>query len=93
MVDGEDRVTVSDGDQPQLSQLELEAMAADCCDDDVENLSDDDLRFAVTFSQYLTDRCVAELQKRGQLGEHDGMIVIPYSSEHVVESPLTQRVQ
>lgn len=56
----------------------------------IEELSTLEIQRVVTVGQYLTDRCVAELECRGELEFHDDGPCLPYMSEHSVECILTR---
>lgn len=56
----------------------------------VEDLPSDEIRKLMTVGQYLTDRGLAEIEKRGELEYHDGEPVMPYCSDHMIETILTR---
>lgn len=77
-----------------LSQEELEQNAAFIVGGKtIESLPPDDLDKLITFSQYVTDRCLTEIERRGELEFDDGVPVIPYCSDHVIETVLTRDVE
>jgi hypothetical protein len=48
------------------------------------------LLIVVTIGQYLLDRGLAELERRGELQFEGGDPVVPYCSDHMVECALTR---
>ncbi|HEV7251465.1 MAG TPA: hypothetical protein VGN93_31190 [Shinella sp.] len=56
----------------------------------VEDLSSYEVDKLITVGQYLTDRCLAEIERRGELEFEDGTPVLPYCSEHGIETILTR---
>ena len=74
----------------ELDKHELEYMALNFVGNEIEEMSSDDLRHVITLSQYITDRCLAEFERRGELKYHMGNPVVPYHSEHHVETILTR---
>jgi hypothetical protein len=50
----------------------------------------DELRVLITQSQYVTDICINELERRGEITFSGGSPVLPYVSEHIVETILTR---
>ena len=75
---------------PDLKQEELEWMAEAICQGQLETLSRSDLLRVLTFGQYLTDRGLAELERRGELEFEDGGPLVPYCSEHAIDCALTR---
>lgn len=74
-----------------LSASELRQHARSVLGRDVGELSTDEIEIALTFSTYVTDVCIAELERRGALGAADGAPVIPYRSHHTVDHLLTRQ--
>jgi hypothetical protein len=56
------------------------------------HLNIDELLNLLTFTQYVTDLCINELERRGELKMCDecNAPIIPYMSEHGVETILTR---
>jgi len=73
-----------------LTREELEAAAAEVAEGEIEDLADDELMRLITIGQYLTDRCLAEIERRGLLEWSDGSPMLPYDSDHLVENVLTR---
>lgn len=73
-----------------LTKEELEASAALLVNGEVEQKDTGAIMWLVTVGQYLTDRCLAELEKREALELHEGQLTVPYMSEHSVECFLTR---
>lgn len=74
-----------------MTKEELESSAALLTGGaEVEQLETVDILRLVTIGQYLTDRCLAELEKRNELELHEGQLTVPYMSEHSVECWLTR---
>lgn len=71
-----------------LDRAELEKIAGDLAQGEIEWLDDAALKRVVTIGQYLTDRCAAELHQRGLLVDELGCLMMPYESDHMVPSPL-----
>ncbi|WP_455296491.1 hypothetical protein [Brucella pituitosa] len=82
-------MTIEDG---YLSKDELEAAVSMICEgEDIEGLSLCALKSMLTIGQYLTDRCLNEIEQRGELEFIEGAPVIDYVSNHVIETILTRR--
>ena len=56
----------------------------------VEDLPSHQIEKLMTVGQYLTDRGLAEIERRGELVFIDGQPSVPYLSTHVIESILTR---
>ncbi len=54
-------------------------------------LTTERLRRLMTVAQYVTDICLNEIERRGELAIRDGVPVLPYDSEYGVETILTRR--
>jgi len=74
-----------------LTQTDLEAMADALSECEIERLDTDGIERLLTFGQYLTDRCLAEYERRGELSFMNGEPMLPYCSEHLVPSILTRQ--
>jgi len=44
----------------------------------------------MTVTQYITDLCLNEVERRGELTYHLGRVIVPYMSEHSVQTVLTR---
>ncbi len=59
--------------------------------DEVKDLDINELYMAITVLQYVTDLCLNEIEARGELTfAPDGEVIVPYMSEHFVETILTR---
>lgn len=76
--------------QSVLSANELRSHARAVLGQDVTELTVDEIEIAMTFSTYVTDLCIAELERRGAIALEDGVPVLPYRSHHLVEHFLTR---
>jgi hypothetical protein len=76
-----------------LSARELEQHARSVLGGDVGSLSVDEIEIAMTQSTYVTDLCIAELERRGAIPTEQGMPVLPYRSHHAVEHFLTRAAE
>ncbi len=56
----------------------------------LEDLSSDEIAKVMTVGQYLADRGLAEIERRGELEYHDGDPIMPYCSDHMIETILTR---
>lgn len=75
----------------ELTQGELEDAASSLADgNQIESLSLKALEAVLTIGQYLTDRCLVEIEERGELVVSDGQPVLPYVSDHSIESILAR---
>jgi hypothetical protein len=62
---------------------------------DVKDLSLDQLQRLMTITQYVTDLCLNEIERRGELtfapAPKGGLVpIVPYRCEHMVETILTR---
>jgi hypothetical protein len=57
---------------------------------DVEELSYDQLLQLITTTQYVTDLCLNEIERRGELTFCDGFVVVPYHCDLKVQTVLTR---
>jgi hypothetical protein len=75
----------------EMTQVELEQSAMQLTDGvSVEDLASDAIIKLMTVGQYLADRGLAEIEKRGELEFHEGNPVMPYCSDHMIETVLTR---
>jgi hypothetical protein len=75
---------------PHISKSELVEAAYGMTGGNVKDLSLDQLLKLMTVTQYVTDLCLNEIEYRGELTFHEGSVVVPYMSEHMVETVLTR---
>jgi hypothetical protein len=66
------------------------ARAAKRWGSNLRHLNDDQLERLMTVSQFVTDLCLNEHERRGKLLFVDGAPVIPYCSDHSIETVLTR---
>lgn len=60
---------------------------------DVKVLSLDQLERLMTVTQYVTDLCLNEIERRGELElALDGHVIVPYNCELAVETILTRPI-
>lgn len=57
---------------------------------DMRELPSDKLVHMLTMSQYLTDICLNEIERRGELHVVDGTPTLPYRADHMVDTILTR---
>ncbi|MDB5522785.1 MAG: hypothetical protein JWM58_548 [Rhizobium sp.] len=78
-------------DEIIVTKEELEAAAKTLTRDrEIEDLPSADLACMITVGQYVTDRCLAEIERRGELAFYDGQPALPYHSDHSIETVLTR---
>ena len=58
---------------------------------EIGNLSSDEILRQMTIAQYAYDLCLNEIERRGELTFRQGFPVVPYCSEHFVDTILTRR--
>lgn len=74
-----------------LTKLDLEEAAMDLANGlPFSLLSSIDIQKLMTIGQYVTDLGLAELERRGEVEFHAGEPVLPYLSDHMVETLLTR---
>lgn len=73
-----------------MDKDELEAVALLLADGEMETLPSDEVRRLMTVGQYLFDRGLNVLEARGELEWADGSPVVPYDSDHMLETALTR---
>ena len=56
----------------------------------IEDLPSYEIQKLMTIGQYLTDRGLAEIERRGELVFHGETPTLPYLSEHAIETILTR---
>lgn len=78
------------GDRSGMTKQELEEAAYDMTGGNLADLASEKIYRLMTVTQYVTDLCINEIERRGQLETHEGMPVVPYLSDHGVETILTR---
>lgn len=73
-----------------MTEQELKEAAFNITGGNLSDLSLDDLKRLMTLTQYVTDLCLNEVESRGALTFFDGDPIVPYVSEHSVETILTR---
>ena len=57
----------------------------------LEFMSYDHIVELMTVTQVITNRCLNEIEQRGELTDHaDGRVIVPYNADFVVETVLTR---
>jgi hypothetical protein len=56
----------------------------------VRELSIDQILRLMTVTQFVTDRCLNEIERRGELEYDDGVPLVPYCGDIFVETVLTR---
>ncbi|WP_311273528.1 MULTISPECIES: hypothetical protein [unclassified Rhizobium] len=78
-------------DAIEMTKDELEQVAKSlACGLVVEDLPSDEIVKIMTIGQYLADRGLAEIERRGELEFQDGDPVMPYCSDYMIETILTR---
>ena len=75
---------------PDLPREELVNAAYDVTGGNVADLDAVQLARLITIASFVFDCCLNEFERRGFLLIEDGMPVVPYISEHAVETVLTR---
>lgn len=73
-----------------VTKAELEAAAAMLLGGKVEDVPMDTLLRLITVSQFVTDTVLNEIEARGELTFMGGVPIVPYHSEHSVQTILTR---
>jgi hypothetical protein len=76
-----------------MSEAELKACAKEFHGSDIGELPRAEIDHKVTISQYVTDICINELEKRGELTLEKGRVCVPYISFHFVDTVLTRDLE
>jgi len=76
---------------PEISKEELVEAAFCILGGNVADARPDQLARWMTITSYAFDICLNEFERRGHLQSESGMPIIPYCSEHAVETVLTRR--
>ena len=75
----------------QLSKSELIQAGYQITQANVEDLSLNEIWRWMTITQYVTDACLNEIERRGELTFSDGLPLVPYQCEYMLETILTRR--
>lgn len=73
-----------------LSTQELEEAAYEMTGGNLKDLDLEKIYRLMTVTQYVTDLCLNEVERRGELVYRDGMMLMPYASDHGVDTALTR---
>jgi hypothetical protein len=73
-----------------MTKSELIDMAHSIAGENVEKLPTEKLKRLITVTQYPTDLCLNELERRGELEVDGDTPVVPYECEHYVHTILTR---
>jgi len=74
-----------------MTKAELIEAAYEMTGGDIAELSSDRIKRLMTITQFVTDLCLNEIERRGELAYVEGMPCIPYMCEHGVETVLTRQ--
>jgi hypothetical protein len=74
-----------------MSKAELIEAAYTITGGDLRSLSLEKLLHLMTVTQFITDLCLNEVERRGELDWMEGSPVVPYHAEHGVETALMRR--
>jgi hypothetical protein len=79
-----------------LSKEELIAAADEMTDGNIKGRTLEQIRRLMTVTQFVTDLCLNEIEKRGELtyapdGAGGLLPIVPYECDHAVETVLTRR--
>jgi hypothetical protein len=73
-----------------LTKQELIETAYEITGGNVADLAGERLRRLLTVTQFVTDICLNEIERRGELETRDGVPIVPYESAFIVETILTR---
>jgi hypothetical protein len=74
-----------------MSKADLIKAADDITGGNLKDLNTDQIGRLMTVTQYVTDLCLNEIESRGELASYEGTPLVPYQSEHMVETVLTRQ--
>jgi hypothetical protein len=74
-----------------MSRAELIAAGHEFTGGNLEKLSSEEICRLITISQHVTDLCLNEFERRGELAMDGGAPVVPYQCDYMVETVLTRR--
>lgn len=77
-------------DTPHMTEHELVEAAYELTGGNIADLSSEKIQRLMTVTQYVTDICLNEIERRGELAFQEGMPVVPYVADHGVETVLTR---
>jgi hypothetical protein len=77
---------------PRMSKAELIEAAYEMTSGNVKDLTSEKLTRLMTVTQFVTDLCLNEIERRGELtfSQPDGAVIVPYEAEYYVETVLTR---
>lgn len=58
--------------------------------DNVKTITSERLAHLLTIGEYIRDLCLVELEQRGELELHEGLFVMPYVGDVMVDTVLTR---
>ena len=73
-----------------MSKSELIEAAYELTGGNLKDLSLDQIERLITITQHVTDLCLNEIERRGELTFLDGSPLVPYQCEYMVETVLTR---
>jgi len=74
----------------RITEAGRRTLAYEMTGGNVKDLSLDQIDRLMTITQHVTDLCLNEIERRGQLIFLDGSPVVPYCSDYMVETVLTR---
>jgi len=74
----------------EMTKAELIEAAYEMTGGDVPDLSSDRIMRLMTVTQFVTDLCLNEMERRGELDDFCGVPVVPYVCDHRVDTFLTR---
>lgn len=75
----------------QMTKEELVEAAYEMTGGNLRDLSLDQIRRLMTVTQHVTDLCLNEIERRGELTSMSDMPIVPYHCDHAVETILTRQ--
>jgi hypothetical protein len=75
---------------PIMSKADLVKAANDIIAGNLKDRSTDQIKRLMTVSQYVTDLCLNEIERRGELSFYKGAPVLPYECAYGVDTILTR---
>jgi hypothetical protein len=73
-----------------MAKRELVEAAYEITGGNVKDLSLDQIHRLMTITQHVTDLCLNEIERRGELTFLDGSPLVPYQCDYMVETVLTR---
>lgn len=73
-----------------MTKEELIEAAYEMTAGNVADLSIDQLRRLMTVTQFVTDICLNEIERRGELTWAEGMPIVPYQCDYSVPTIITR---